>query len=51
MAAMKMQVDIFLLFGLFITRKDKVLPTRPIGTNVGSQYVPLNEAILKVKNV
>ena len=32
-----MQVDIFLLLGFIITKNDKVLPTRPIGTKIGNQ--------------
>ena len=37
MVAMYVQVDILLLFGLIITRNDKVLPTSPIGINTGNQ--------------
>ena len=38
-AAMYIHVDIFLLFGLIITRNAKVFPTRPMGTKIGNQYL------------
>ena len=43
-----MQVDIFLLFGFIIMRKDKVLPTSPIGTNTGIQHLAIIVAILNI---
>ena len=46
MAAMYVQVDILLLFGLIITRKDKVLPTNPNGINTGNQYIAIYFATL-----
>ena len=48
MAAMKIQVDIFLLFSLIITKKDKVLPTNPNGSYTGNQYLAIYLVTLKV---